>query len=107
MNQRNEQGGNSCTFETGQGGLASFLVVYLFIFIAGELSPGGRWVLATFVWCVVRCVTQPIPWAGAAAGTAFAPGYLDLREMIKIRAVAAVFHVVTTASIHLPFSPLL
>ena len=47
------------------------------------------------------------PWAGAAAGTAFATGYLDLREMIKIGAVATVFLAVITASIHLLFSPLL
>ena len=45
------------------------------------------------------------PWAGAAAGTAFATGYLDLRERIKIGTVATVFHVVITASTHSLFSP--
>ncbi len=48
-----------------------------------------------------------VPWAGAAAGTAFATGHLELREMIKIGAVATVFNIVFTASIHLLFSPLL
>ena len=42
------------------GGPASFLVVYLFI--GDELSPDGRLVLATFVWCAVWWVAQPIPW---------------------------------------------
>jgi len=48
-----------------------------------------------------------VPWAGAAAGTAFATGYLELREMIKIGAIATVFNIVLTASIHILFSPLL
>ncbi len=48
-----------------------------------------------------------VPWAGAAAGTAFATGYLELREMIKIGAVATVCNIVLTSSIHILFSPLL
>ncbi len=42
-------------------GPVSFLVVYLLI--TDELSPEGRLVLATFVWCAVWWVAQPIPWA--------------------------------------------
>ena len=48
-----------------------------------------------------------VPWAGAAAGTAFATGYLELREMIKIGAVATVCNIVLTSTIHILFSPLL
>jgi len=48
-----------------------------------------------------------VPWAGAAAGTAFATGYLELRDMIKVGAVATVCNIVLTSTIHILFSPLL
>ena len=44
------------------------------------------------------------PWAGAAAGTAFATGYLNLKEMIKVGAVVTGFLALVTASVHLLFS---
>ncbi len=47
------------------------------------------------------------PWAGAAAGTAFATGYLELREMIKVGTIATVCNIVLTSTIHILFSPLL
>ncbi len=43
------------------------------------------------------------PWAGAAAGTAFATGYLDMREMIKVGTVATLLLVVIAASLELVF----
>jgi di/tricarboxylate transporter len=47
------------------------------------------------------------PWAGAAAGTAFATGYVDLRQMIRIGAAATVVAALLTASVHLLFAPIL
>ena len=48
-----------------------------------------------------------LPWAGAAAGTAFATGYLDMREMVKVGFFATLVLIVVTASVHILFSPIL
>ena len=47
------------------------------------------------------------PWAGAAAATAFATGYLDLKQMMKVGAVATLVLALLTASVHMLFAPLL
>ena len=47
------------------------------------------------------------PWAGAAAGTAFATGYLDMREMVKVGFFATLVLIVVTATVHILFSPIL
>ena len=47
------------------------------------------------------------PWAGAAAGTAFATGYLELRQMIKIGIVATAMLSILCATLHILFAPLL
>jgi sodium-dependent dicarboxylate transporter 2/3/5 len=48
-----------------------------------------------------------IPWAGASAGTAFASGFLDMREMIKVGVVASLLIFVITTLIHRLFAPIL
>jgi len=47
------------------------------------------------------------PWSGATAGTAFASGYIDLRDMIRVGFFATLVLVVVTASVHILFSGLL
>ncbi len=47
------------------------------------------------------------PWAGAAAGTAFATGYLELKQMIRIGAAATILLAILVASVHLLFAPIL
>jgi di/tricarboxylate transporter len=47
------------------------------------------------------------PWSGASAGTAFASGYLDMREMIKVGVVGTVFLMVIAVTIHFIFAPFL
>ena len=47
------------------------------------------------------------PWAGASAGTAFASGFLDMKEMIKVGAVASLLILVVTTLVHLLFAPIL
>jgi di/tricarboxylate transporter len=47
------------------------------------------------------------PWAGASAGTAFASGFLDMKEMIKVGVVASLLIFVITTLIHLLFAPIL
>ena len=47
------------------------------------------------------------PWAGASAGTAFASGFLDMREMIKVGVVASLLIFVITLLLHLLFAPIL
>ncbi|MCZ6877478.1 MAG: hypothetical protein O7G29_04990, partial [Acidobacteria bacterium] len=47
------------------------------------------------------------PWAGASAGTAFASGYLDMKEMIKVGAVATLVIMFAVTLIHLLFAPIL
>lgn len=47
------------------------------------------------------------PWAGAAAGTAFATGYLKLKDMFKVGLAATIALALITASGHLLFAPIL
>jgi solute carrier family 13 (sodium-dependent dicarboxylate transporter), member 2/3/5 len=47
------------------------------------------------------------PWAGAAAGTAFATGYIDLKDMIKVGIIATLLLALLSATMHIAFSPLL
>ena len=47
------------------------------------------------------------PWAGASAGTAFASGFLDMKEMIKVGAVASLLILVIPTLVHLLFAPIL
>lgn len=47
------------------------------------------------------------PWSGASAGTAFASGYLDMREMIKVGIVGTVLLIVLSVGIHFIFEPFL
>ncbi len=47
------------------------------------------------------------PWAGASAGTAFASGYLDMREMVKVGVVATLLLMILAPLIHLLIAPIL
>ncbi len=47
------------------------------------------------------------PWAGANAGTAFASGYLDMKEMIKVGMVATLVILLIAVGIHLLMAPVL
>jgi sodium-dependent dicarboxylate transporter 2/3/5 len=47
------------------------------------------------------------PWSGATAGTAFASGYIELRDMIRVGFFATLVLVVVVATIHLLFAGLL
>ena len=47
------------------------------------------------------------PWAGANAGTAFASGYLDMKEMIKVGMVATLLILLIAVGIHLLMAPIL
>jgi sodium-dependent dicarboxylate transporter 2/3/5 len=46
-----------------------------------------------------------LPWAGAAAATAFAVGELDMRLMIKVGSIATVLFALTVATVHLLLAP--
>jgi di/tricarboxylate transporter len=47
------------------------------------------------------------PWSGATAGTAFASGYIELRDMIRVGFFATLVLVVVVATIHLLFAGVL
>jgi sodium-dependent dicarboxylate transporter 2/3/5 len=47
------------------------------------------------------------PWSGATAGTAFASGYIDLRDMIRVGFFATLVLVAVAGTIHLLFSGIL
>jgi sodium-dependent dicarboxylate transporter 2/3/5 len=48
-----------------------------------------------------------VPWAGAAAGTAFATGEIDMKNMIRIGVVCTVAMVVIRAGVHILLAPYL
>ena len=48
-----------------------------------------------------------VPWAGAAAGTAFATGEVDMKNMIRIGAVATIVFSILVAVIHILLAPFL
>lgn len=48
-----------------------------------------------------------MPWAGAAAGTAFASGQIEMKTMIRIGLTATAAFVVLVASIHILMAPIL
>ena len=47
------------------------------------------------------------PWSGATAGTAFASGHIDLRDMIRVGFFATLMLIVVVGTIHLLFAPIL
>ena len=47
------------------------------------------------------------PWSGASAGTAFASGYLDMREMIKVGIVATTALAILSITVHAIIGPYL
>jgi sodium-dependent dicarboxylate transporter 2/3/5 len=47
------------------------------------------------------------PWSGATAGTAFASGYIQLRDMIRVGFFATILMVIIAGTIHLLFAPFL
>jgi len=47
------------------------------------------------------------PWAGAAAGTAFATGEIDIKHMVRVGMVATVLFAVAVAIIHMLMAPIL
>ena len=48
-----------------------------------------------------------LPWAGAACGTAFATGQIEMRDMIRIGAVATLVFAFVVAAVHLAVAPFL
>ena len=48
-----------------------------------------------------------LPWAGAAAGTAFASGQIEMKNMIRVGAVATLIFPFLVAIIHILFAPIL
>ena len=48
-----------------------------------------------------------LPWAGAAAGTAFATGEIDMKNMMRIGLVATVVFVILVASANILLAPIL
>ncbi|MCZ6753346.1 MAG: anion permease, partial [Acidobacteria bacterium] len=48
-----------------------------------------------------------LPWAGAAAGTAFATGEVDMKNMIRVGAVATIVFSILVAGIHILLAPYL
>ena len=46
-----------------------------------------------------------LPWAGAACGTAFATGQIEMKDMIRIGLVATFLFAFTTAAVHLLMAP--
>lgn len=47
------------------------------------------------------------PWSGATAGTAFASGYIELRDMIRVGFFATLLLVIIAGTVHLLFSGIL
>ena len=47
------------------------------------------------------------PWSGATAGTAFASGFIALRDMIRVGFFATIVLVIVTGTMHLIFSSIL
>jgi di/tricarboxylate transporter len=52
-------------------------------------------------------VGMALPWAGAAVGTAFATGQLDMKQMVRIGLLATALFATSTAVIHLLVAPFL
>ncbi len=48
-----------------------------------------------------------LPWAGAAAGTAFASGQIEMKNMIRVGVVATLIFPFLVAAIHILFAPIL
>ena len=76
------------------------------IFIPTALEAGFN--PASMAILIPNCAVGILfPWAGASAGTAFASGFLDMKEMIKVGVVASLLIFVITTLIHLLFAPIL
>jgi sodium-dependent dicarboxylate transporter 2/3/5 len=47
------------------------------------------------------------PWSGATAGTAFASGYIEIRDMVRVGFFATILMVLVAATMHVIFAPFL
>jgi len=86
------------------GTAAATLFCSIFIPAAADvgLNPASMAILITNL-----AVGIMFPWAGASAGTAFASGYLDMKEMIKVGAVATLLLMILAPLVHLLIAPIL
>ena len=85
------------------GTAAATLFASIFIPVADQLGVNPA-TIATLIANV--SVGIVFPWSGALAATAFASGYVDLKEMIKVGLVATVLIVFVALSINLLFAPI-
>ena len=58
-------------------------------------------------WKINVAVGLMLPWAGAAAGTAFASGQIKMKNMIRVGVVATLIFPFLVATIHILFAPIL
>ncbi len=86
------------------GTAAAALFCSIFIPAAADLglNPASMAILITNL-----AVGIMFPWAGASAGTAFASGFLDMREMVKVGAVATLLLMILAPLVHLLIAPIL
>ena len=86
------------------GTAAATLFCSIFIPAAADLglNPASMAILITNV-----AVGIIFPWAGASAGTAFASGFLDMKEMVKVGMVATLLLMILVPLTHLLIAPIL
>jgi di/tricarboxylate transporter len=83
---------------------ATSLLANIFIPIASDVgfNPASMAMLVPNV-----AIGLMFPWSGATAGTAFASGYIDLRDMIRVGFFATLVLVVVTGTVHVLFAGVL
>jgi sodium-dependent dicarboxylate transporter 2/3/5 len=83
---------------------AAALLANVFIPVAADVgfNPASMAMLVPNV-----AIGLMFPWSGATAGTAFASGYIDLRDMIRVGFFATLVLVAVAGTVHLLFSGVL
>jgi sodium-dependent dicarboxylate transporter 2/3/5 len=87
---------------SGTAAAQLFCSIYIPAAVEVGLNPVSVGILVTNL-----AVGILFPWSGASAGTAFASGYLDMKEMIKVGVVATVALAVLSIAVHAIIGPYL
>ena len=87
-------------FISGTAATALYCSIFLPASVEVGYNPASMAILIANV-----CLGIALPWAGAAAATAFSLGKIDMRRMMTIGFVATAVFAFVTATIHILFSP--
>lgn len=91
----------STNFVSGLAATSLFGSIFIPMSIEAGFNPASMAMLVPNVALGIM-----FPWAGAAAGTAFASGYIEMKKMIKVGIFATLAFSLITALIHLLFAPI-